>query len=114
MTLLADKFSDIQSQAKINAPENIGGLSVRVLPFIYYGAGILLLIYLIFGGLQLMTSRGDPKGVAAAQAKITSALLGFVIVIIAYFATKLIGQIFGITVINEIFNNTTSGSLGPL
>lgn len=106
MTLLSQNLYQIQSGAQINAPTSIGDLAVRVLPYIYYGAGLLLLIYLISGGLQLMLSRGDPKGVTAAQAKITTALLGFLIVIVAYFATKLIGQIFGITVINEIFNST--------
>ena len=43
-----------------------------------------------------MTSRGDPKAMQSAQAKITNATIGFVIVIFAYFLVALIGKIFGI------------------
>lgn len=103
MTLLAQKLDQIQSEAKINAPADVGTLITNILLYIFSVAGILLLIYLIYGGLQLMISRGDPKGVAAAQAKITSALIGFVIVLISAILVRLIGQIFGITAFSQTF-----------
>lgn len=68
------------------------------LKFVFPLAAILLLIYLISGGLQMMTSRGDPKAMQGAQGKITSALIGFIIVILAYYIVKLINQIFGIVI----------------
>lgn len=103
--MLAQNLQQIQAQAGINAPTDVGLLFAKFLPFVYYGAGILFLIYLSIGGLKLMISRGDPKGVASAQSQITFAFFGFILVIVAYFATKLIGQIFGITVFDEIFRN---------
>ncbi len=98
-------LEDIQQQSKIftKAPTDIGTLISGSLIYIYSIAGILLLIYLISGGLKLMTSMGDPKGVAAAQAKITSALIGFVIVFISAILVRIIGQVLGIGVFNQIF-----------
>jgi hypothetical protein len=52
-----------------------------------------------------MTSRGDPKAAQGAQAKITNALIGFIIVIFAFFIVQLFGQVFGIqnTLFGQIF-----------
>jgi len=64
--------------------------------YIFYLAGVALLIYLIIGGLQYMLSKGDPKAMQAAQAKITNAVIGFVIVILAFFIVQLVGQLLGL------------------
>ena len=71
-----------------------GRIVTNILPYIFGAAGIALLIYLVLGGLQMMTSRGDPKAMQSAQAKIANALIGFVIVIFAFFIVQIFGQIF--------------------
>ena len=81
----------------------LGGIVSGLIPYLFAGAGILLLLYLIAGGLGLMTSRGDPKAVQAAQGKITNALVGFVIVFLAFWIVQIIGNILGIKVFGEIF-----------
>jgi hypothetical protein len=88
-----------------NVPSNIGGLIGNVLPYIFGAAGIALLVYLVLGGLQVMTSRGDPKAMQGAQAKITNALIGFVIIIIAFFIVQLFGRLFGLqnTFFGQVF-----------
>ena len=101
--MLAQNLQEIQNQAGINAPKDIGTLIQNILPYIYGIVGMLLLVYLILGGLQIMTSRGDPKAVSAAQAKITSAIIGFVIVFISAILVRIIGQILGIGVFGQIF-----------
>lgn len=105
MNLLAQDFGQIQTQAKL--PDltrySIGGIISTSLPYIFGAAAIALLIYLVLGGLQLMLSKGDPKAIQGAQAKITSALIGFLIVIIAYTLTGLIGQLLGVNVFTQVF-----------
>ena len=81
----------------------LGAVISEALPFVFGAAGIALLIYLVMGGLQMMTSRGDPKAIQGAQAKITNALIGFVIVIISFVLVRLIGQLLGIGVFETIF-----------
>ena len=81
----------------------IGGIIASILPWIFTIAGMLLLIYLIFGGLQLMLSGGDPKGAQAAKAHITNALIGFIIIFAAFWIVQLVGLIFGLQGITTIF-----------
>lgn len=95
-------LNTIQGNANISAPSSLGGLITNVLPYVFGIAGILLLVYLVLGGFQLMTSRGDPKGVAGAWAKITNALIGFLIVSLAFVITRFVGQIFGFNVFEKV------------
>ena len=82
----------------------LGDVIYATLPFVYGAAGLALLIYFVIGGLQLMLSKGDPKAIQSAQAKITSAIIGFVIIIIAYLLTALLGQLLGIKQFGNIFS----------
>lgn len=100
----------IQQKAfNVGMPASIGlFISTRLLEYIFAAAAIALLIYLILGGLQLMTSRGDPKAAQGAQGKITNALIGFVIIIFAYFIVQIFGLVFGIkgTLFGQVFGIT--------
>lgn len=96
-------LNTIQGNANISAPGSLGELISNVLPYVFGIAGILLLVYLVLGGLQLMTSRGDPKAMQGAQAKISNALLGFIIVFAAYWIVGLIGRMLNLDPIVSIF-----------
>lgn len=74
-------------------PDDLGGIISSILPFVFYGAGIALLVYMVTGGLQMMLAKGDPKAMQAAQGKITNALIGFVIIIVAFLVVQLLAQI---------------------
>ncbi|MCX6705129.1 MAG: hypothetical protein NT162_02215 [Candidatus Woesebacteria bacterium] len=90
----------------INDPGlKIGNVIGATLPYFFGAAGIALLVYLVLGGLQMITSRGDPKAMQGAQTKITNALIGFVIVIFAFFIVQIFGQVFGLqdTLFGQIF-----------
>jgi len=88
----------VEGLVKINNPDLKIGEIIGVIfrTYIFYAAGIALLIYLIIGGFQFMLSRGDPKATQAAQAKITNAVIGFVIVFLAFLIVQLVGQLFGL------------------
>lgn len=75
----------------------------KLLDYIFGIAAFLLLIYLVMGGFQMMTSQGDPKAMQMAQAKITNALIGFLIIIFAIVIVSVIGEILGITVFGSLF-----------
>jgi hypothetical protein len=89
--------------AGISGFTNIGSIITVLLPYIFYGAGIALLIYLVFGGIQLMLSQGEPKAMEGAKNKITGAVIGFVIIFVAYWLVLLIGRLLGIAAIGTIF-----------
>ncbi len=105
---LALNFDAVQNLAGIPLQftiPNIGKLISILLPYIFGAAGIALLVYLVIGGLQMMLSRGDPKAMQSAQAKITNALIGFVIIIFAFFIVQIFGQLFNLqnTLFGKVF-----------
>lgn len=103
---------DLNAIQQKGIPGFIGGRNIgefffasNILNYIFGAAGFALLIYLVLGGFQLMTSQGDPKAIQSAQSKITSAVIGFIIVIIAFLLVRLIGRLFGIPGFTAIFGN---------
>jgi len=98
---------DFTALEDIAAPKfsggDVGSIIIAITPIFFTLAGIMLLIYLMMGGFQLMTSAGNPKVVEAGKAKITNALLGFIIVFISFWIVQIVGLLFGIDVISEIF-----------
>ncbi len=81
----------------------ISGVIAAILPIIFGASGLLLLIYIVIGGLEIMFSAGDQKAVAGGKSKITNGLLGFVVVFVAYWITQGVGILFNIQVIQTIF-----------
>ena len=77
---------------------NIGSIITQLLPIVFVLAGIILFIFLIIGGFGLLTSAGDPGKTKAAQGKITSAVIGFVIIFIAYWLVRIIEIMLGIQI----------------
>lgn len=64
-------------------------------------AGIVLFVMLIWGGFQFITSGGDPKKAGAARNTLTYAILGLVLVALAYLFIVVISQFTGATQILE-------------
>lgn len=75
-----------------------------VLPYIFGIAGIILILNIIFSGYQMMTSAGDPKAMQAAQSKITTSLIGIIIIFISFWLVTLLMKFFGITFTTPIIN----------
>jgi hypothetical protein len=100
-----DKITLSPGPAPLNPTTSlkIGEIITQIFPYVFWITGILLLTYLLLGGFQLMFAAGDPKKVQGAWGKITNAVIGFVIIFIAYWVTQLIGKVFNIQIINDIF-----------
>ncbi len=65
-------------------------------------AGIIVLLMVILGGIQYMTSGGDKEAAQAAQKRITAALVGLVIVVSTYAIAIILEQVFGIQIVSGI------------
>ena len=74
-----------------------------ILPNIYTIAGIILLIYLVFGGFTLIRSAGNPEGAAKGQKIITNAIIGFVIIFTSYWIIQIVEIITGIEILSLNF-----------
>lgn len=65
--------------------------------------GIAFIIYLVWGGIEYLTSGGDKARIDDAQKKITSSVIGIVILISSYAITYFIQQVFKINILKPVF-----------
>jgi len=77
---------------------DIGEIINALVPYIFALAGLALLFILIWGGFELMTSAGDPKKMESAKGKITNAVVGFIVIFVAYWLVQILEVIFGLTI----------------
>ncbi len=75
---------------------NIADLINRILPFFITAAGIILFFVFIWGGYDFISSQGNAEKIKSAQAKITTGIIGFVLLIVSYLLVRLIVRIFGL------------------
>lgn len=82
---------------------NIGSILNEAVPFIFAFAGIGLLLMLLSAGFNFLTSAGDPKKLETGKQRLTNAIVGFLIIFVAYWAVQMAGMIFGIKEIQDTF-----------
>lgn len=77
---------------------NVGGLVTVLLNILFVVAGLILLFYFILGGYGMISSAGknDPKQMEQSKQTLTTAVIGFVVVIAAYWIVKLLAQLLGV------------------
>lgn len=79
-------------------PLSFGGFITGMLGQIYIVGLILVLIYLVWGAYRYMISGGDAKAVKAAREHMTYAVIGMVIIFLAYGIFQLLNK--------SLFQNT--------
>jgi hypothetical protein len=88
--------------AKISAP---WGVSIskpseiinNIFPILYGVLGVALFGYFVYGGYQWIMSTGDPEKIRKATDTMFHAVIGTGIVVLAYFATRVVGGILGVS-----------------
>jgi len=105
MEIAQVNYGDIENSVGFKfAGGNLGSIiSELTQNYILTIAGIILLLYLIYGGFQFLTSGGDPKKAQEAQSKITQAIIGFVIIFAAYWIVQIVANVLGLEKIKDIF-----------
>jgi len=63
---------------------------------------IFATIYIVWGGLQWITSQGDKAKVTAARGRITWAIIGFILLLLSILIIKTIGNFFQINLLQLI------------
>ncbi len=87
--------------------QNIGGVFTAVLTFVMVLAALLVLGYLIWGGIEWITSGGDKGKTESARNKITAAVIGIIVLAAAYAIFLLIITFLGFGNVQELFNSLT-------
>lgn len=71
----------------------------RLLAYSLTFAGLLLLIYFIWGGLEVLLSTGEPQKIKSGSDRILHAIVGFIIIFTAFWIIQIIEFIFGIEIL---------------
>ena len=64
------------------------------LPYLFAIAGIILFAFIVWGGFDYLTAMGDPKRAEAGKNKITSAVIGFILIFAAFWIYQLVSYLF--------------------
>ena len=95
--LLAQSFTINGTNSTITGPltniNNLGDVVNKILPFTIAFGGIALFLILIWGGYDFLISQGNPEKVKAGKAKITAAIIGFILLVSSYLITRLLNFI---------------------
>lgn len=75
----------------------------NIIKFLTPVAAIAFLLMLIIGAFKFLTSGGDPKGTASARSTLTYALLGVVLLIVAWLILLLVKSVTGVPVTDVKF-----------
>lgn len=74
----------------------IAELIGRILNLAFMIGGLVLLVMIIVSGIQWMLAGGDKQAVSSAQGRLTSAIIGFIILASAFAIINFIGNILNI------------------
>lgn len=88
---------------------DVGNLINSVLTFVMLIAALLVFFYLIWGGIEWITSGGDKGKTENARNKITAAVIGIVILAASFAILQLVLYFLGFSGLNNddggVFNN---------
>lgn len=85
-------------------------LFTNAITIVFIAATVLVLVMLVIGALQWILSGGDKEAVGKARSRITHALVGLVILALAFVILTVVGQIIGF---NFVGQNQPIPPLGP-
>lgn len=68
----------------------------RAVIFLFPIAGLILFINILRAGFGYLTSSGDPKKMEQAKGRLTTSLIGFAILFLAFWITQIVAFMFGI------------------
>ena len=101
--LAANETINIVIPNPSNAPTDLGQLISSTVTFVLVISLLITFAYLVWGGIQWITSGGDKAAVEAARNRIQAAILGLFIVFGSWAVMKIIAQFFGVNFPNISF-----------
>ena len=87
--------------------ENLAITLRNIVGFVVVLAVVIALLYLLYGGIKWITSRGEKEQVEAARSHIMAAIVGLIVVFLAIFILSIVLAAFGIP-----FQNLKIPSIG--
>jgi hypothetical protein len=93
-----DGVADGIAKTLCNLGENPGKTIQSIVIFLLILAVVIALMYLLYGGIKWITSRGEKTEVEAARNHIMAAVVGLIVVFLAIFIVSIIMSVFGLSI----------------
>ncbi len=90
------RLNGVEFKGPLQGYDTIGDVINNLVPFVISIGGILLFFILMWGGYDYVTSQGTPEKIKSANAKITAAIVGFILLVLSFLITRVISYIFGV------------------
>lgn len=100
----------ILAKACAGQDQSIGQLVGFIITIAFVIAILVALLFLVWGGIKWITSGGDKAGVEAARNQIIAAVIGLIVVFLAFFILNLVLTLFGLSLFDlrlPTFGSTT-------
>lgn len=76
-----------------------GGIISRLLEFAFPLAGLILFVMIVWGGFETLAGSATKKSVESGRKRITSAILGFILLFASYWIIQIIQLVFGVQIL---------------
>ncbi|MFH1244499.1 MAG: hypothetical protein V1487_02940 [bacterium] len=80
--------------------DSLGGIASTLLPYALTLAGLVLFGMLIGGGFTMLTGAADKESQEKGKKMVTSALVGFIIIFLAYWLAQILQVIFKVNIVS--------------
>jgi len=75
-----------------------GGIISRILAFAFPLAGIILFVMLAWAGFEILSGAAEKKSLDAGRQRATAAIIGFILLFVSYWLTRIVEVIFGVKI----------------
>ncbi len=73
---------------------DLAGVLTGILNIVFYLAAFMAFFYILWGAFSYISAQGKKEDLAKARARITWAIIGLVIVFLAFILTQFIAEVF--------------------
>lgn len=96
---IRDAFFVGDSDPFLSELTDIGSLVSILLNNAIVIAGIVLIFLIVIAGIQMISGSGDPQKMDRARQVLTAGILGFILVVAAYFIVRLVESSLGVDIL---------------
>jgi hypothetical protein len=93
--LAAGKMDGNCQVTNLKIPDDLSLVALGIVDILLRLAGLIAVGYIIYGGIQYVTSQGEPDRTKRAQGTIVNALIGLAITIVSVAVVSFIGNVVG-------------------
>lgn len=93
---IRDKFLPAKTGPSGLPYQDIGGMLTFFLPIIMVVAILTFVGMIVWSGIELLNSSGDPKKLSELKNRIIGSVIGIILILSAYILTNLLGSVFNI------------------